>query len=343
MKATQRDFSRIAPEAAGRAQIFLFCGPDEAGAFAGAEKIISLLPDPGERIELASAELKRDPVRLSDEARSASLFGDARHILVRAQGDEAYDAIANLVESDVEPCPVLIVATGATDKSRSAKLLADRPDALVAMFWLPDLRSVTGTVRAMADAAGLRMGADIAQLIAQGAGLDIRLAQSEIDKLALYLDAGPEQPRTVDRKTLDAIGTQSEEDGFAPLVDAVLGGDAARLGSELRRMREVDLNPVAVLLAFERRTAQLAALAAKLGPRSDVDGLLEAERAARRIFWKEQGALANQLRRWRGKRLQRLVERLVTLHRDMLAKSQDAELLLRQGLADIARFAANRG
>ena len=59
------------------------------------------------------------------------------------------------------------------------------------------------------------------------------------------------------------------------------------------------------------------------------------------IFWKEQGALANQLRRWRGKRLQRLVERLVTLHRDMLAKSQDAELLLRQGLADIARFAAN--
>lgn len=343
MKATQRDFPRVAPEAAGKALIFFFCGPDEAGAFAGAEKIVSLLPEPGERIELAGADLKKDPVRLSDEARSASLFGDARHILVRAQGDEAYDAIANLAEGEVEPCPVLIVATGATDKSRSAKLLAGRPDALVAMFWPPDLRTVTGTVRNMADAAGLRIGADIAQRIAQGAGLDVRLAQSELEKLSLYLDASPEQPRPVDRDALDAVGTQSEEDGFAPLVDAVLGGDAGRLGLELRRMREVDLNPVAVLLAFERRTAQLAALAAKLGSRGDVDGLLEAEKRARRIFWKEQGALANQLRRWRGKRLQRLVERLVALHKDMLSKSQDAELLLRQGLADIARFAASRG
>ena len=343
MKAKQSDFGRIASEAAAKARIFFFCGPDEAGAFAGAEKILSLLEDPGEKVELAGADLKKDPVRLGDEARSGSLFGDARHIFVRAQGDEAHDAIANLLDSEVEPCPVLIVATGATDKSRSAKLLANRPDALVAMFYPPDLRSVTGMVRSIADAAGVRMDSSIAQQIARGAGLDIRLARSEVEKIALYLDASADQPRSADRAVIEAIGAPTEEDGIAPLVDAVLGGDTQSLGKEIRRVSEVGLSPVAVLLALERRAAQLSALAARLGSRGNIDALLEAEKAARRIFWKEQDALASQLRLWRGRRLERLVEKLVALHRSLLSRSQDADLMLAQGLTEIARFSARGG
>jgi len=342
LKATQKDFTRQAGQAAQTAKIFFFCGPDEAGASKAAETIASLLPEAGERIELAGADLRKDSVRLGDEARSGSLFGDARHIFVQAQGDEAHDSIANLLDGDVEPCPILIVATGATDKSRSAKLLANRPDALVAMFYPPDLRTATASVRNMADTAGLRMGADLAQRIAQGSSLDSRLAQSEVTKLALYLDAGPEQPKTVQAEDLDAIAAISEEDGFAPLVDSVLGGDTARLAAELRRMHELDLNPVAVLLAIERRTVQLARLAAKLGPRGNVSALIDAEKAARRIFWKDVPALKRQLHCWRGRKLERLVERLVALHREMLSKSQDAELLLRQGLAEMSRFAVKQ-
>ena len=80
MKATQRDFAGIAPKAARQARIAFFCGPDEAGSTAAAAKLAALLPDPGERIELSSSELRADPVRLGDEARSTSLFGGARHI-----------------------------------------------------------------------------------------------------------------------------------------------------------------------------------------------------------------------------------------------------------------------
>ncbi|MCB2060725.1 MAG: DNA polymerase III subunit delta [Novosphingobium sp.] len=340
MKATQRDFAGLAPRAAAEARIFFFCGPDEAGAFDAAMRIVSLLADPGERIELSGVELRKDPVLLGDEARSTSLFGGARHILVRAQGDEVHDAVANMLDGDAEPCPVLIVATGATDKSRTAKLLASRPDALVAMFYPPDLRSVTTAVRGMADAAGLRVGTDIAERIARASGLDTRLAQSEVTKLALYLDAGPESPRTASAEALDAIGAQTEEEGFSPLVNAVLGGETGRVAGELRRMRELGLNAVGLLLAFERRATQLAALSAKLGPRGDVQALLEAEKAARRIFWKDQRDLDRQLRRWRGRQLERLVDRLVGLHQSLLSHSQDAELLLAQGLGEIARAAS---
>ena len=124
-----------------------------------------------------------------------------------------------------------------------------------------------------------------------------------------------------------------------PLVNVVLGGDAGKLAGELRRMREMSLNPVGLLLAFERRAAQLAQLAARLGPNGDIAGLVESEVGARRVFFRDKRDLVQQLRRWRGRRLERLVAKLVGLHRALLANSQSAELLLAQGLTEIARVA----
>ncbi len=346
MKATQRDFAGTAPRAAQQCKIFFFCGQDEAGASAAAAKIAEMLIDPGERVEMSGADLRRDPVLLADEARSSSLFGDTRHIYVRAAGDEAHDAVKNLVETidagEGEPCPVLIVATSATDKSRTAKLMEKRGDALVAMFYPPDLRSVTGEVRRMGDAAGVPLTGDLAERIARASGLDVRLAQSEVNKLALYLDASPQSPKNADAEALDAVGAKTEEDGFMPLVNAVLSGETGKLSGELHRMREISLNPVGVLLAFERRAAQLASLAAKLGDRGDVNALLEEETRARRVFFRDKRDLSVQLRRWRGRKLERLGVRLMELHRSLLTNNQSAELLLAQGLAEIARAAAPR-
>jgi DNA polymerase-3 subunit delta len=342
VKATQKDFAAVASRAVRAARVFFLCGPDESGIHEAATTLVGLLTDPGERIELSGADLRRDPVRLGDEARSTSLFGDSRHILVRTSGDEIAESVEILIGGDAEPCPVILLASGATDKSRTAKLLADRPDALVAMFWPPDLKSVAGTVRQIADGAGVRIDAALSERIARGAGLDLRIARSEIEKIALYLDASPSAPRGADAAVLDEIGASTEEDGFMPLVNAVLNGETKRLAGELRRMRELALNPVGVLLAFERRVAQLAALAARLGPRGDARALIESEKAARRIFWKDERDLGVQLSRWRGRRLERLVARIAAMHRDLMANSQAAELLLAQGLTEIARASSQR-
>ncbi|MFN5245629.1 MAG: DNA polymerase III subunit delta [Novosphingobium sp.] len=341
MKATQKDFRTIAPRAVREARVFCLCGQDDAGIQDAAQLLVSLLPDPGERIELAGPDLRKDPVRLGDEARSNSLFGGNRHILVRASGDEAHDALEVLLSGESEPCPVIVMATSATDQSRSAKLLANRPDALVAMFYPPDLRSVSTAIRAMADAAGVTLSGDLAERIARAAALDTRIAASEVTKLALYLDATPQAPRRADADALEAIGARTEDDGLMPIVNAVLSGEVQRLPAELRRMRELGLNPVGLLLAVERRAAQLAQLAAR-APRGDIGPFIEAETAARRIFFKDKGDIARQLQKWRGPRLSRLVDKLVALHRALLGNSQQAELLLAQGLTEIARFAAPR-
>ena len=338
MKATQTNFATTLQRAIGTASIFFLCGPDDAGALDAAVLIVERLPDAGERIELAGADLRRDAVRLGDEARSTSLFGGARHIMVRVAGDEAHDAVANLIADTVAACPVIIVASSATEKSRTAKLLVDRADALVAVFHAPNLATVAAAVRRMAAGAGLRIDDAIAQRLARAANLDTRIAQSEIDKLATYLDASPESPKSVDPAAIAAILARTDEDGFAPLVAAVLGGTMAAIGDELRRMRDLRLNPVGVCLAFERRAAQLVSLSAKLGASGDIAALMQSER----IFWKDQSEVAGQLRRWRGRPLDRLVPRLIALHRQMLSDSDNAELLLAHALTEIAGVAARR-
>lgn len=342
MKLTNRDFAAKARGAARECGLFFFCGPDEAGASAAANELVAMLPEPGERVELSGSELRSDPARLGDEARSTSLFGDRRHIWVRAHGEEALAALETLIATADAgagaACPVIVVATGATDKSRSAKLLEKRKDALVAMFYAPDLAAVTQAVRAMGDAAGVPLTAELAQRIARAANLDVRLAKSEVEKLALYLDASPQAPRRADAEALDAVGAACEDDGFAPLVDAVLGGDVGRIGPELHRMRELSLNPVGTLLAFERRAALLARIAARGSNRPPDAG--ELQRLG--VFWRDQRAVTQQAAIWRGPRLARLADRLVDLHRRLFADNQAAELLLSQGLTEIARAAARR-
>ncbi|CAM4300262.1 DNA polymerase III subunit delta [Novosphingobium lubricantis] len=337
MKLTQKTFAANAGRAAGECRIFYFCGPDEAGASDAATRIAALLGE-AEKVELSGADLRRDPVRLADEARSVSLFGDRRVIHVRATGDDAHDAVETLLASPVDGWPVLIVASSATDKSRIAKLLEPQPQAMVAMFHPPDLRNVASAVRDMGDAAGVKLTTSLAERIARSTALDTRMARSEIEKLALYLDASPQAPRNADAAALDAICAVSEDDSMMPLVNAVLGGDVRKLPAELVRMREVGLNPVGLLLAFERRAAQLVTLASRLGTRNDIAEFLDQER----IFFRDKADLGQQLRRWRGPRLARLVDRLIMLHRTLLADNRNGELMLAQGLTEIARAAARQ-
>ncbi len=347
MKVTQKDFKQHAPRAARDCRVSFFCGPDEAGAAAAAEALVALLAEPGERVELTGGELRADPVRLADEARSTSLFGGTRHIWVRAGGDEAHDAVKNLLDTydsgeGEGSCPVLVVATSATDKARTAKLLEKRGDGLVAMFYPPDLRAVAHEVRQMCGPLGLRVSDEICERVARAAGLDLRIARSELEKLSLYLDSSVQSPRQVDAAALDAIGAATEEDGFMPLVNAVLSGDEAAIPHEFRRMREMSLNPVGLLLAFERRAAQLAQLASRLGPVGSISSFIESERRAHRVFWRDAKDLQVQLATWRGTALDRLVRRLADTHRALLSNSQAAETLLAQELTEIARKALSR-
>jgi DNA polymerase-3 subunit delta len=64
MKVAQKDFPAQVARAAKGCSVFFFCGPDEGGVQDAAQRILSLLPDPGEKVEFTGAELRRDVARL---------------------------------------------------------------------------------------------------------------------------------------------------------------------------------------------------------------------------------------------------------------------------------------
>jgi DNA polymerase-3 subunit delta len=341
VKATQRDFLNVAQRAGGSCAIWFFCGPDEGGAALAASRAVAMLPDAGERVELSGADLKADPVRLADEARSTSLFGGARHIYVRVSGEEALKAVETYLElaeigEMARACPVFIVAASATDKSRTAKLLIDRKDAIVAMFHPAEMKDVVKEIQFMAAAAGVKCSGELVERMARAANMDLRLARSEMDKLALYIDADPQAPRTATAEALDAIGAATEEEDLQAIVNVVLSGEVRKVPDQLARIRDLGINPVTIVLALERRTAQLASLSAKLTPREEIVPFLERNG----VFFRDRRDIEAQLRRWPSAKLSRLVGRLAELHSALMGNSQSAELLLAQSLTQIARYAA---
>ncbi|WP_353227971.1 DNA polymerase III subunit delta [Novosphingobium sp.] len=339
MKATQKTFGSTLDRNLRKARVLYFCGSDQAGAADAAALALERL-QPAELVEFTGAELKADPMRLADEARSSSLFADRRVIRVAMAGDEAHDAVVMLMADTVPGWPVLLVASAASDKSRVAKLLVDRDDALVAMFYPPDLATISGAVRTQAEALGLRMNDGLAEAIAQAATLDSRIVRSELEKLALYLDAARESPKTVTPEDLAAIGAETGEDSMTPLVNAALGGMVDRVARELPKLAAGDINAVGLLLAFERRAVQLTGLAARLGSATNVSAFMEREMQSRRVFFKDKPDLMLQLQKWRGPRIERLVTRLAALHRDMLTNSPGAQVRLQQAIIEIARASA---
>lgn len=339
MKATHKTFDSTFARTMGRARVLYFCGADEAGAGDAAARAITRLGS-AELVDLSGAELKRDPVRLADEARSTSLFGDRRIIRVTMAGDEAHEAVSTLIADDVTGWPVIIVASGASDKSRVAKLLVDRDDALVTVFHQPDLGTMVEATRSAGGALGITLSGPLAQQLAQAALLDTRIVRSELEKLALYLDTSPHSPKVVRAEDLAAIGAETRDDGMAPLVNAALGGMLGQLAREMPKLAAGDINPVGLLLAFERRAVQLAGLVARMGPGGNPASFVEQEVQSRRIFFKDGRDLALQLQKWRGQRLERLLMRLVALHRAMLSDSTTAQQKLQQAIAEIARAAA---
>src|SRR3546814_17183419 len=89
-------------------------------------------------------------------------------------------------------------------------------------------------------------------------GGDRSLMANEIEKLCLYLDASSEQPADVTHDAIDALAAEAAEEDIGALVNAVLGGDTAKLIRELRVLAQLGAREGRVLWALLRRSHLIA-------------------------------------------------------------------------------------
>lgn len=312
MKAKRADIERaLTASATG---LFLLHGPDTAGSDALRARLQAALGTEAERVVLTTAALKSDPALLSDEAAAFSLFGGKRWILVEGGGDELLDAVTNLLAVATPGNPVVIVAGAMRKGSKLLTLVEATPNAMAFASYLPEGRDAERVVIDLARTMGLSIAPGLARRISDASAGDRAMIALELDKFALYLDARPEAPVTLESEVVDALSAEAEEGDLTRVVDAVLDGDAGALDRELAQLAGSGTETVALIRALSRRVLLLARHRGDVDAGASVDGVMAS--AGKSMFYKEKPAVARQLGRWPSARLATVAERLLDAELD---------------------------
>lgn len=317
-------------------RLYMFYGPDEAGSSVQFDRFARAMGPDAERIDIDAATLKANPGRLAEEAASAGLFGDRRYIRVTASADECAAAIDLLLSAPAAGNPVAIVTGTLRATAQSVKLVSASPLAIGHVSYALEGAKADAMAAAIGRELGLRVDPDMARRLVQSMGADRLLLRRELEKLALYLDAAPDRPQTLEGDTLDAVGVDAGDADMNRLFVAILDGRVDAAAGELRRLEEEGASMVMVLRQFGVHLVRIA------GYRAQVDGGESIDRVtdSKAIFWKDKPAIQRHLRDWSSDRLATAIQRTAAAQRAIM-RADPVEAGAATELLTIAR-AGNR-
>lgn len=338
MKATASQLRQAIDAAGATVRLFLLHGPDESGARDWAARLARAMGPEAERLDIDGATLKGDPGRLAAEAASLSLFGGARHIRVSGMGEESLEAVSLLLGAERAGNPVVAIAPSVKASGKLVRLVLAAPGAMSFACYPPDGAEAGRLAAAIASEHGMRVSGACADRLFALSGGDRAILTREIEKLALYLDASPERPATLDEDAIDAVGADLGEAEMSRAIEAAIEGDLPALGVELARLEEASVSPIPLLRGLVRRMMTLAAL------RADVDGGMSITTAIERhgVFFKEKASTAKALRQWAPSRLVDAIDHLRQAERAMMAAGTAGEVLAAAACLGIARAARSQ-
>jgi len=338
VKAQRGQIERALDAPQADCRLFLLHGPDESSSRDLAQRLARAMGADAERIDLGGAALKADSARLADEAASISLFGGARHIRIDPAGDEILEAVEALLEAPSAGNPVVAIAGALRKESKLLKLALASPMVLAFASYVPEGGDADRLAMTMAREHGLRMTTDLARRLAAATAGDRALLAREMDKLALYADASPEQPREIDHAALDALGAATDEGDLARLVDAVLSGRAEAADAELASLAGEGVEGVPVIRALLRRLLLLAQLRAETARGESIDAVMAS--SGKSLFWKEKPEVAKQLARWSPDKIETAIARLGEAERLLKSSGALGAIAVEEELLAIGRAAA---
>ncbi len=315
-------------------RLYLFHGPDEAGAADLAARLAKSLGPDAERIDLDMKALREQPGRLADEAASLSLFGGARLIRLLGIEEGAAEAVSLLLGAERAGNPVVAIGPGLKASGKLVKQVIAAPHAMAHACYVPEGLDATRLAANVAREHGLRLTGDVPQRLAAACGGDRAILTREIEKLALYLDAAPERPRDADAAALDAVGADLDDSDLSDAIAAVVDGRVADIGGELARIGEGIGVPLMRQLA--RKLVGMAEMRLDLDKGLDLDEVLEKHR----VFFREKAATGRALRRWNAPQLARAIDRVRAAERAMMHSGSAGEVLAQDEAVTIARQAA---
>ena len=319
-------------------RLVLLHGQDDGQIAEVAKALVAQLADPNDslsRVQLTGAQLREDPGRLADEAAAVSMFGGARVIHVDQAGEESFEAVKLLLEAPQAGNPVILQA-GALKKDSALLLTAERADnALALIFYEASARDLEAHAAALAEQHFLRLGRGVAALLIAQVDQERGMLAREIEKYALYLNSGPDNVQNLDAQHIAELGASYGEPEMAPLVEALLAGDAKNADQQMQLM---GLPGIVALRAVVRQLWRLLELRASVDGGQRPRDVIEAQ--GKRIFWKEKDAMTRQLSRWTTPALRGALSRMLDAERQIKRRNSAGDILAAQALTGLLRSRA---
>lgn len=336
MKASAAQIRAAVDKPKPETRLYLFHGPDEAGAADLADRLARALGPQAERVDLDMKALREQPGRLADEAASLSLFGGARYIRLSGIEESAGEAISLLLGAERAGSPVIAIGPGLKASGKLVKQAIAAPAALSFACYVPEGMDAAKLAASIAREHGLRLVGEVPQRLAASCAGDRAILAREIEKLALFLDASPERSREADAAALDAIGADLGEVQLSDAIDAVLDGRTGDIGSELAKLDAGGSGMIPLLRQLTRRLIALAEMRIEADAGSSIDQTLEKHR----VFFREKAATGRALRRWNAGQIERAIERVRGAERGLMHSGSAGEVLAEAECVTLARQAA---
>ncbi|WP_366653939.1 DNA polymerase III subunit delta [Fodinicurvata sp. EGI_FJ10296] len=299
-------------------------------------------------VNLRAGDLKGDPARLVDEARSPSLLGGKRVVRLTEAPEAVAAALADLATS--APGEVLVVIEAGDLKPSSAlrKAAEASGSSVAAIGCYPlDNAAMGGFITETARANGLMLDTEAHQVLLDAIGSDRAVARRQIEKIALYLDEPvSEAGSTAESRHATADDVRqcvgdSAERSLDDLALAVADGAIAIVGRTFHASLEQGATTVGILRAAQRHLL-------KLVPAVDAreSGMPAAKAVAEikpPVFWKHRDRVISQVGRWGSASLRSALDRLLEAEIQCKSTGIPDVSLAERTLFQIARLSGRPG
>ncbi|MEO6361408.1 MAG: DNA polymerase III subunit delta [Sphingomicrobium sp.] len=314
-------------------RFYLFHGSDEGQSRSHAQRLLATLA--ATRFPLSGPALKSDPALLSDEASAMSLFGGPRLIWIEPAGDEIVTGVEALLEAPAPESPTVAIAGALRKTSALLKLAEGSSKCLSYVSYVPEGQDAERMVSEVGRTFGLKVERSVAARVAESCANDQAIVRQELGKLALYLDAAPENPRELDHDAIDAVGADMPEGDFLRIADLALAGRVGEVASELQRLMTSGDEAVPILRSLQRRILMLAPARARVERGESAAAVMTA--IERGLFFKDKSLVGRLLQQWNAQGLARAFDRAGKLERDIMLTPLPPLEALAEELVAIAR------
>jgi DNA polymerase-3 subunit delta len=276
---------------------------------------------------LTGEQITSDPAALLAAACSISMFGGQTIVRVDGVDDKAAPALARLLDAPFGN-PVIAVAEG-LKKSSPLLALASHPAVLA----LESKQTGASGLKDMAAEFGLRPDREALQMIFEANAGDRTLIRSELEKLALYVDARPDAPQQLDAHALKAVAAGIDPFDPNALLQALLAGSKAEAVALLGAMP--DGFGIVVLRQLASRLTQLAEIRLAVDRGQRPEAAVEAARPP--VFFKEKPVWLLALRRFTSKSLAEALAATLAAERAVKSSGSTGDLVVHALIVRLAR------